>query len=101
MFHRASLPSHLPSLIMPCPYCGHRMVVTSIEPTSSTASEVELEDVTHACKSCGTELIRTVSPEPKVAGRRGRKAAAIIGAIDGGHARSAIPASIATGQAGT
>jgi predicted RNA-binding Zn-ribbon protein involved in translation (DUF1610 family) len=67
MFQRVSPPSHLPSLIMPCPYCGHRMVVTSVEATSAASAEVELEDVTHACKSCGTELVRTVSPEPRVA----------------------------------
>ena len=67
MLKRVALPSFLPSLIMPCPYCGHRMVVTSIEPAASTSSESDLEDVTHACKQCGTELVRTVSPEPKVA----------------------------------
>jgi hypothetical protein len=66
MFQRAQ-PSHLPSLIMPCPYCGHRMVVTSIEPIAPDDSQGELEDVTHACQSCGTELVRTVSQEPKVA----------------------------------
>jgi transcription elongation factor Elf1 len=67
MFRRASLPSYLPSLIMPCPYCGHRMVVTAIEPAAQMPSDIGLEDVTHSCKQCGTELIRTVSPEPKVA----------------------------------
>jgi hypothetical protein len=61
------LPSYLPSLIMPCPYCGHRMTVTSVQSAASTAAERGLEDVTHACKECGTELVRTVSPEPKVA----------------------------------
>ena len=66
MRHRA-VPSYLPSLIMPCPYCGHRMVVTAIEPTESADSRTELEDVTHGCKSCGTELVRTVSQEPRVA----------------------------------
>jgi predicted RNA-binding Zn-ribbon protein involved in translation (DUF1610 family) len=66
MFQRAA-PSHLPSLIMPCPYCGRRMVVTAIESTESAGSQGELEDVTHACQSCGTELVRTVSQEPKVA----------------------------------
>jgi hypothetical protein len=65
MLKRVVPPSSLPSLIMPCPYCGHRMVVTSIEPAVS--AEADLEDVTHACKQCGTELVRTVSPEPKVA----------------------------------
>ena len=52
---------------MPCPYCGNRMVVTAVEPTSANDSHGELEDVTHACQSCGTELVRTVSQEPKVA----------------------------------
>jgi transcription elongation factor Elf1 len=66
MFKRVPLPSFLPSLIMPCPYCGHRMVVTAIEPAVS-AGAADLEDVTHSCKQCGTELVRTVSPEPKVA----------------------------------
>jgi hypothetical protein len=67
MVKRVALPSFLPSLIMPCPYCGHRMVVTSIEPAMSGTGMSDLEDVTHGCKQCGTELVRTVSPEPKVA----------------------------------
>jgi predicted RNA-binding Zn-ribbon protein involved in translation (DUF1610 family) len=66
MYQRA-VPSSLPSLIMPCPYCGRRMVVTAIEPMESADSQGDIEDVTHACKSCGTELVRTVSQEPKVA----------------------------------
>jgi len=67
MLKRFAMASFLPSLIMPCPYCGHRMVVTSIEPAVTSTSESDLEDVTHACQQCGTELVRTVSPEPKVA----------------------------------
>lgn len=67
MVKRVALPSFLPSLIMPCPYCGHRMVVTSIEPAVSSTGVTDLADVTHGCKQCGTELVRTVSPEPKVA----------------------------------
>jgi hypothetical protein len=43
------------------------MTVTSVQSAGSTTAERDLEDVTHACKECGTELVRTVSPEPKVA----------------------------------
>jgi hypothetical protein len=25
-------PSHLPSLMLPCPHCGHRMEITAIAP---------------------------------------------------------------------
>jgi predicted RNA-binding Zn-ribbon protein involved in translation (DUF1610 family) len=58
MIGRAA-PSALPSFILPCPYCGRRMFVKSVEPTRFAA---DLEDVTHACAQCGTELIRTVRP---------------------------------------
>jgi len=59
MNRRNVAPSHLPSLIMPCPSCGRRMHVKSVEPTRLAA---DLEEVTHACAPCGTELIRTVRP---------------------------------------
>ena len=49
--------SGLPSLIMPCPTCGGRMPIKAVEPTKF---EADWQDVTHACASCGTELIRTV-----------------------------------------
>jgi len=52
--------SYLPSFILPCPYCGRRMFVKSVEPTRFAA---EWEDVTHGCAQCGTELIRTVRPD--------------------------------------
>jgi predicted RNA-binding Zn-ribbon protein involved in translation (DUF1610 family) len=54
------LASHLPSFILPCPYCGRRMFIKSVEPTRFAA---EMEDVTHGCAQCGTELVRTVRPE--------------------------------------
>jgi hypothetical protein len=53
--------SHLPSFILPCPYCGRRMSVKNAEPTRFAA---EFEDVTHGCGQCGTELVRTVQREP-------------------------------------
>jgi predicted RNA-binding Zn-ribbon protein involved in translation (DUF1610 family) len=59
--HGRAAPSALPSFILPCPYCGRRMSIKSVEPTRFAA---ELEDVTHACAECGTELIRTVRPTP-------------------------------------
>ena len=37
------------------------MFVKSVEPTRFAA---DLEDVTHACAQCGTELVRTVRPAP-------------------------------------
>jgi DNA-directed RNA polymerase subunit RPC12/RpoP len=67
MHGRTIAASHLPSFILPCPYCGRRMFIKSVEPTRFAA---ELEDVTHACAQCGTELIRTVRPasgEPEAA----------------------------------
>jgi predicted RNA-binding Zn-ribbon protein involved in translation (DUF1610 family) len=56
-----TVASHLPSFILPCPYCGRRMSIKTVEPTRFAA---ELDDVTHACGQCGTELVRTVRAEP-------------------------------------
>jgi hypothetical protein len=55
-------PSRLPSLLIPCPHCVHRMVIATIEPAllaHGTASN-DLEDVTHRCMQCGTTIIRTI-----------------------------------------
>ena len=57
-------PSGLPSFLLPCPHCGHRMHVISVVAarieTGSAAND--LEDVTHACVQCGTTLSRIVRP---------------------------------------
>jgi DNA-directed RNA polymerase subunit RPC12/RpoP len=55
-------PSYLPSLLLPCPHCGHRMVITVIEPAPRAydAASSDLEDVTHSCLQCGTKLTRTM-----------------------------------------
>ena len=56
--------SRLPSFLLPCPHCGHRMAITSVTP-SRYANGVEsndLEDVTHTCVQCGTMLTRTIRP---------------------------------------
>ena len=56
--NRRKVPmSYLPSLIMPCPSCGGRMPIKSVEPAPFAA---ELDEVTHGCAPCGTELVRTI-----------------------------------------
>jgi DNA-directed RNA polymerase subunit RPC12/RpoP len=47
-------PSSLPSLMMPCPACAGRMVFHARRLVAA-----EVEDTIYACRSCGTELIRT------------------------------------------
>jgi predicted RNA-binding Zn-ribbon protein involved in translation (DUF1610 family) len=49
--------SGLPTFMMPCPHCGQRMSVKSVTPTLFAP---ELDDITHACDQCGSELVRTV-----------------------------------------
>ena len=61
--HRKDVaPSRLPSFLLPCPHCGHRMAITTVAPArcDSGAESNELEDVTHGCVQCGTTLTRTV-----------------------------------------
>jgi DNA-directed RNA polymerase subunit RPC12/RpoP len=50
--------SRLPSFLLPCPHCGHRMVITAVAPAQ--AGSDKLEDVTHSCVQCGTTLTRTI-----------------------------------------
>jgi len=40
--------------MMPCPVCAGRMAFKARHPIAP-----ELEDAVYACRSCGTELIRT------------------------------------------
>ena len=77
MERRPARTSYLPSFLIPCPYCSGRMTVTSIKPTMFAA---DLEDITHGCKHCGTELTRTVTVE---------------------NQRSAVPARTETARPGT
>jgi hypothetical protein len=62
-------PSRLPSLLVPCPLCVHRMVITAVEPTllASGATSKDLEEVTHCCVQCGTTIIRTIPSLSSVA----------------------------------
>jgi hypothetical protein len=55
-------PSRLPSLLVPCPLCVQRMVITAIEPAllASGARSKDHEDVTHGCEQCGTTIVRTI-----------------------------------------
>ena len=55
-------PSGLPTFMMPCPQCRHRMSIKSIAPAMFAP---ELEDITHACDHCGSELVRTVKAPPR------------------------------------
>ena len=54
--------SELPSLLLPCPLCGHRMAITSVTPLAFADHNepADLEDVTHSCVPCGTAVIRTI-----------------------------------------
>jgi|HubBroStandDraft_6_1064221.scaffolds.fasta_scaffold340541_2 predicted RNA-binding Zn-ribbon protein involved in translation (DUF1610 family) len=57
--------SRLPSFLLPCPHCGHRMVITAVTAVApaqldSGAGLDNLEDVTHTCVQCGTFLTRTI-----------------------------------------
>ena len=40
--------------MMPCPVCAGRMAFQARRPITP-----ELEDTVYACRSCGTELVRT------------------------------------------
>jgi phage terminase large subunit GpA-like protein len=57
-------PSWLPTFLLPCPHCGHRMTITGVAPARIDAGmeSNDLEDVTHGCAQCGTTLTRTIRP---------------------------------------
>jgi len=60
-------PSFLPSLIIPCPQCGRTMVATEAHSSGKTdptlTDSPELEEVTHSCKHCRSELTRMIRIE--------------------------------------
>ena len=60
MQRHAAPSSSLPRFMIPCPHCGGRMIVTSIE---ATPLKPDCEDITHGCISCGSELTRMFRPE--------------------------------------
>ena len=64
MRYKGVSPSHLPSFLLPCPLCGHRMAITSVAPAryDDGAESNDLEDVTYGCVHCGTTLISTRRP---------------------------------------
>jgi hypothetical protein len=62
MYRNDVHPSGLPSLLLPCTHCGHRMIFGSVEPArlGSGAASNDLEDITYYCVQCGTTLVRTM-----------------------------------------
>jgi hypothetical protein len=76
MRHPSVTPSRLPTFLLPCPFCGHRMAVTAVKPAmyaieveGQNGQDTELEDVTHGCVQCGTTLTRTILPMATAAHR--------------------------------
>jgi endogenous inhibitor of DNA gyrase (YacG/DUF329 family) len=73
MSFKGVTPSRLPSFLLPCPHCGHRMAITAVTPArfAGGVESNDLEDITHSCVQCGTTLTRTVRPftgdEPELA----------------------------------
>jgi predicted RNA-binding Zn-ribbon protein involved in translation (DUF1610 family) len=62
MRYQDAASSYLPSLLLPCPHCGHRMAFAAVEPArlADGAASNDLDDVNHGCVQCGTTLTRTV-----------------------------------------
>src|SRR5262245_22215099 len=57
MQRHATSSQIFPSFMIPCPYCGGRMIVTSVV---EAADNPDCEDITHSCLGCGSELTRAV-----------------------------------------
>jgi endogenous inhibitor of DNA gyrase (YacG/DUF329 family) len=64
MRRRDIAPSGLPTFLLPCPHCGHRMTMTAVAPArfEHGRDSNEFEDITHSCVQCGTAVTRTVRP---------------------------------------
>ena len=71
MYRNGIAPSRLPTFLLPCPHCGHRMAITGVAPArlDSGSASNDLEDVTHGCAQCGTTLTRTILPMAAAAHR--------------------------------
>jgi hypothetical protein len=76
MRHPSVAPSRLPTFLLPCPFCGHRMAITAVKPAmfaidveGQDGQDTALEDVTHGCIQCGTTLTRTILPMAAAAHR--------------------------------
>jgi hypothetical protein len=76
MRHPSVAPSRLPTFLLPCPFCGHRMAITAVKPAmyaidveGEDGQDTGLEDVTHGCIQCGTTLTRTILPMAAAAHR--------------------------------
>jgi hypothetical protein len=54
--------SRLPSVLLPCSHCGHRLAITAVTPAllENGSRSDDLEDITHTCVQCGTTVIRTI-----------------------------------------
>jgi hypothetical protein len=54
--------SRLPSFLLPCSHCGHRLAITAITPAllENGFRSDDLEDITHTCVQCGTMVMRTI-----------------------------------------
>jgi hypothetical protein len=54
--------SRLPSFLLPCSHCGHRLAITAVTPAllENGLRSDDLEDITHTCVQCGATVIRTI-----------------------------------------
>jgi DNA-directed RNA polymerase subunit RPC12/RpoP len=62
MYRRDVPPSGLPSLMLPCTQCGHKMMFAARQPArlANGAASNDLEDAIYRCEQCSTTLIRTM-----------------------------------------
>jgi hypothetical protein len=54
--------SRLPSFLLPCQHCGHRMAITAVTPAllENGFGSDDLGGHHHTCVQCGTTVIRTI-----------------------------------------